>query len=143
MPPVSAGTVNNVVGFDDKAATVACRQAGMGTIGKKLPCQFGLSSTPIWMKNIVCTGNEERLQHCRFEGFADCSQSGCQHEQDATVACYAPNPKGRWAGGNLLQAEALQPASGLRLALKTSTQVNILLCRSLLSAQVAQWPHQH
>ena len=42
---LAAGTVNGLNGFDDKAATVACRQAGMGTIGKRLPCQVNETSS--------------------------------------------------------------------------------------------------
>ncbi len=37
--PLPAGTVNGLTGFDDASATVACRQSGMGSIGKKLPCK--------------------------------------------------------------------------------------------------------
>lgn len=42
-----AGTVSKI-GFTDAAATVACRQAGLGTIGRVLPCVYGLANTPIW-----------------------------------------------------------------------------------------------
>lgn len=44
------------------------------------------------MQNVVCTGDEQVLQHCKFEGFEDCRATGCNHENDVTVACYKPDP---------------------------------------------------
>lgn len=46
----------------------------------------------------ICSGSEERLQHCQYDGFVDCSKTGCTHENDVTVECLHPNPKGKGPG---------------------------------------------
>ncbi|CAE7666521.1 Cd163 [Symbiodinium sp. CCMP2592] len=87
------GTVcNDNEGFTDKSADVVCRQLGFpgGTVAKG---NFAGSGT-IWMAGTACTGKEDSLEACKFEGWG---KHSCQHDQDVGVECQVPV---RLAGGN-------------------------------------------
>ena len=67
--------------FSDTDATVACRQLGYYS-GEFLPGR-GLGGTgPIWLDDLQCDGDEDRLDQCTHTGRHDCS-----HDEDAWVRC--------------------------------------------------------
>lgn len=69
---------------------VACRQLGLYAPGAisvlNFPVSFGtgISEGPIWMDNIECTGSEDRLVDCTFDGFG---VSNCQKSEDVGIGC--------------------------------------------------------
>ncbi|KAJ1494682.1 SRCR-like domain-containing protein, partial [Baffinella frigidus] len=86
-------------GFDEEAATVACRQAGF-TSGDYY-ADFGLHHTagvgPIWMDDVDCDGDEDSLGECWFDGGCRRLLAGearpcqgvndCGHDEDVGVCC--------------------------------------------------------
>ena len=79
-------------GFDDKAATVACRQLGFaGGAAYNPPKNI---SSPLLMDNIQCVGSEESLLKCAFSNWY--VYTGCDYYSDrAGVLCY--NDTGNYA----------------------------------------------
>ena len=71
--------------FDDKAATVACRQLGFaGGAAYNPPKNF---SSPLLMDNIQCVGSEENLLKCAFSKWY--VGTGCSYYSErAGVLCY-------------------------------------------------------
>ena len=71
--------------WDQADADVVCRQLGLGA-ALEFPCcaAFGQGSGPIWMDGTNCSGNEERLVDCPFNGFGS---HDCSHTEDAGVVC--------------------------------------------------------
>jgi len=55
-------------GFDDKSATVVCRQLGYN-YGKKQCCSAlsNLSAANITVMNVNCTGSETKLDNCPYK----------------------------------------------------------------------------
>ncbi|XP_052276945.1 deleted in malignant brain tumors 1 protein-like isoform X3 [Dreissena polymorpha] len=73
-------------GWDNKDADVLCRQLGYSGGGVSFGPQYSGSSTPIWMTNVNCYGNETRIQDCRF---LETPTSGClSNHMAARVYCY-------------------------------------------------------
>ena len=72
-------------GFDDKVATVACRQLGFaGGAAYNPPKNI---SSPILLDNLNCVGSEESLLRCAFTNWN--VQTGCDYYSDrAGVLCY-------------------------------------------------------
>lgn len=53
--------------FDMNEATVICRQLKMGrALAAYSSARYGQGTGKIWMDDTQCTGNERRLQDCRF-----------------------------------------------------------------------------
>jgi hypothetical protein len=69
-------------------AHVVCRQLGLGRATQATrESSFGQGAGPIWMDNVVCTGNEARLADCGHNGWG---VHNCNHGTDAGVVCSAP-----------------------------------------------------
>ncbi len=47
---------------------------------------FGQGEGPILLDNVICDGNEERLENCLSDGFG---VNNCNHGEDAGVRCMA------------------------------------------------------
>ena len=66
-------------------ARVACRQLGYSDASEAARlARFGAGSGPIWMDNVVCSGNETRLADCPFSGWGE---HNCEHDEDAGAVC--------------------------------------------------------
>ena len=73
-------------GWDDIDAGVVCRQLGFGSAGLAVySARFGEGSGPIWLDDVLCTGNEPILAKCGHLGI-DVVRS-CNHSSDAGVKC--------------------------------------------------------
>ena len=71
--------------WDINNAKVVCRQLGYGdALEATVQARFGESTGPIQMDNVECTGAEERLASCGFNGWA---QSNCNRSESAGVVC--------------------------------------------------------
>ena len=72
--------------WDINAATVVCRQLGFAgtfifSVGKAF---FGQGRGPVWLDNVVCTGNETSIEDCKHSGWG---VHNCDHSEDAGVFC--------------------------------------------------------
>ncbi|PNH05855.1 Deleted in malignant brain tumors 1 protein [Tetrabaena socialis] len=78
--------------FDEKAASVTCRQLGFagGVAIHKAP--FARGTGPIWMDDVLCLGHERRLWDC--DARKPRGASNCDHSEDVAVECHeiAPPP---------------------------------------------------
>ncbi|KAJ8030427.1 Neurotrypsin [Holothuria leucospilota] len=84
--------------WDDRDASVVCRQLGFGDSGDALRyAHFGSGVGPIWLDNVGCTGSENRLEECRSPGWGI---HNCGHSEDAGVRCEYDVPTVRLVGGN-------------------------------------------
>ena len=74
-------------GWDDIDASVVCRELGFsnGTVINHLQSQS--STSPVWLNQVGCFGNENRLSHCIHSGAGNVGK--CLHIQDAGVQCKA------------------------------------------------------
>ena len=73
-------------GWDDTDAGVVCRQLGFGSSGTAISSTgFGQGFGPIWLKYILCTGNESTIASCGHLGVG--ITTGCYHNEDAGVRC--------------------------------------------------------
>ena len=74
-------------GWDDTDATVVCRELGFlnGTATRQ-PL-FGSGSGPVWLSQVGCLGNENKLSHCIHTGAGNVGN--CSHVQDVGVQCSA------------------------------------------------------
>ena len=71
--------------WDLKDATVACRQLGYPVaIRKSTRAEFGRGTGEIWLDNVECTGEEERLSNCEHGGWG---VHNCGHSEDAGIVC--------------------------------------------------------
>ena len=96
------GTVCST-GWDERAARVACTQAGHHTLSKLivsfmminyLMCvgaipvtngYFGKGTGPVHMTGVGCTGNEESLTQCSYVN--GIGTTNCYHAKDVGVMC--------------------------------------------------------
>ena len=68
-------------------AEVVCRQLGYaGTATAHTRATFGEGTGQIWMDDMRCGGDEERLADCEFRGWGS---HNCRHSEDAGVSCGA------------------------------------------------------
>ncbi|NXL87131.1 DMBT1 protein, partial [Alectura lathami] len=66
-------------------AAVVCRQLGCGAaLAAPTGAWFGEGSGPIWLNEVRCYGDEQRLAQCRHRGWR---RHVCAHEEDASVVC--------------------------------------------------------
>ncbi|XP_058708383.1 deleted in malignant brain tumors 1 protein-like isoform X8 [Poecile atricapillus] len=71
--------------FEDRWATVVCRQLGCGRVAKASPyAPFGQGSGRIWLQPFFCRGTEDALQECPHFGWGE---HFCGHERDVGVIC--------------------------------------------------------
>jgi len=78
-------------GWDDKDATVVCRQLGFGSTGngiQRFP-QSATTSVPIWLDDVNCNGHESKLIECRQNPIGS---HNCVHSEDAGVNCEGDFP---------------------------------------------------
>ena len=74
-------------GWDDTDAGVVCRQLGYGSSGTAVyGAGFGQGSGPIWLDNVLCSGNEITVASCGHYGIG--FTRNCSHSEDAGVRCY-------------------------------------------------------
>ena len=71
--------------WDILDARVACRQLGFADAVRPTSfASFGQGAGPIYLDNLMCVGNESRLQDCRHNGVGT---HNCFHFEDAGVVC--------------------------------------------------------
>ena len=71
--------------WDILDARVACRQLGFADAVRPTRfASFGQGTGPIYLDNLMCVGNESRLQDCRHNGVGT---HNCFHFEDAGVEC--------------------------------------------------------
>ena len=82
---------NNVWGticrdlWDIRDARVACRQLGFPDVVRSTgSTAFGAGTGAIHLDNVMCTGNEARLEDCSHNGIGI---HNCNHFEDAGVVC--------------------------------------------------------
>ncbi|XP_041372561.1 deleted in malignant brain tumors 1 protein-like [Gigantopelta aegis] len=73
-------------GFNDTEVQVVCRSLGFQSVNAELYhlAQFGQSTGPIWLDNVICTGSEQNLDQCSFPGWGI---HDCAHREDVGVRC--------------------------------------------------------
>ena len=69
--------------WDQKDATVACRQLGYGRAVTTLAA-YGRGSGPTWYEIVNCSGSEASLTQCTHRGLGVHS---CDHSRDVGVIC--------------------------------------------------------
>ena len=69
--------------FNDAAARVVCRQLGY-TSGEFIPTESVRFDAPIWLDNVVCNGDEARLDECKRPPWGS---NNCDHHEDTAVRC--------------------------------------------------------
>ncbi len=68
---------------------------------------FGQGEGPILLDNVICNGNDERLENCPSNGFG---VNNCEHSEDAGVRCMSAAPGGNFkthANSSALPSTAL------------------------------------
>ena len=73
--------------FGTEEATVACRQLGFESGVPVFGSAFGRGEGQIWLDNVICVGNEDRLEDCRNQGIG---VHNCSHFEDVGVRCSGP-----------------------------------------------------
>ena len=71
--------------WDIEDANVVCQQLGYASaVSISTGASYGKGSGHIWMDRVDCLGHEQKLQDCKFEGWA---VGECDHSQDVGVVC--------------------------------------------------------
>ncbi|XP_012937884.1 deleted in malignant brain tumors 1 protein [Aplysia californica] len=70
-------------------ARTVCQQLGMidGTIIMASPKRYGMTDSPIYLKNVDCSASEDSILLCSHDGWG--MDEGCTHENDLEVLCYS------------------------------------------------------
>ena len=70
---------------------VVCRQLGYASATRaSTRAEFGEGRGEIWLDNVRCMGEEDTLDQCPNNGWAD---HNCQHSEDAGAVCEGHLPK--------------------------------------------------
>ena len=82
--------------FGVEEATVACRQLGMGVAERWLgSARYGQGRGLIWLDDLGCSGDEQRLGSCSFRE-STWGSNNCAHSEDAGIKClggdFPPEP---------------------------------------------------
>ncbi|KAJ3606365.1 hypothetical protein NHX12_025886 [Muraenolepis orangiensis] len=73
------------------SANVVCRQLGCGeALSFFGSSEFGAGGGPIWLDNVVCSGEEEALNQCPHQPFGE---NNCGHSEDVGIICLGNMPK--------------------------------------------------
>ena len=71
--------------WDLEDAHVVCQELfGTNALEAKRNAFFGLGKGRVWMSDLECTGAEEALWMCDFDGWGE---GACDHSEDAGVVC--------------------------------------------------------
>ncbi|XP_076084460.1 macrophage receptor MARCO-like [Mytilus galloprovincialis] len=70
--------------FGDINAHVACKQLGYST-GVSLGSDVDDGSGRIWLDNVNCAGNEQKLMYCSHEEWGS---GNCNHNEDVGIYCF-------------------------------------------------------
>ena len=72
--------------WDEDSARVVCRQLGFGDNATPVKGYSPSASegVPIWLDNVDCSGNEDKLIDCRRNEIVN---QNCTHNNDAAVIC--------------------------------------------------------
>ncbi|XP_022110413.1 uncharacterized protein LOC110989982 isoform X2 [Acanthaster planci] len=103
------GTWGTVCGdlWDLQDAQVACRQLGFpGVIRETHGGSFGNGTGPIYLDDVICTGDEENLESCVHAGIGI---HNCDHSNDVGVVC---EPAVRLVGGSTSNEGRVEVFSG-------------------------------
>ena len=73
--------------FDMADANVVCRMLGSGSAINISNAEAGNDVQPIWLDDLLCTGNETTLLECLHAGFGN---TNCRHNEDVAVFCDEP-----------------------------------------------------
>ena len=84
------GTVCNDK-FDMADANVVCHMLGSGSAINISNAEAGKDVQPIWLDDLLCTGNEATLLECLHAGFGN---TNCRHNEDVAVFCNEPGMVG-------------------------------------------------
>ncbi|XP_022096135.1 uncharacterized protein LOC110982186 [Acanthaster planci] len=82
---------------------VVCRQLGFAAAeailkGEQNPFGRGEEDSPIHMDNVACTGKEDRLNQCPFQGIGI---TNCDHGEDIGVTCTTEAPPSEYDEGEV------------------------------------------
>ncbi|XP_021363571.1 scavenger receptor cysteine-rich domain superfamily protein-like, partial [Mizuhopecten yessoensis] len=82
----SWGTICGLHDWDDRDASVTCKMLGYSA-GHKIyrTTRYGRLTDPVWMAGVDCTGTEDSLADCSFDGWG---QVGSCSSYPASVFCY-------------------------------------------------------
>ncbi|XP_043935092.1 antigen WC1.1-like [Protopterus annectens] len=84
-------------GWNLTDANVVCQQLKCGqAVSINNTAVFGKGSGPIWLDDVMCSGNESVLWNCTFLGWG---KHNCKHKEDVGVVC-AEFKQLRLAGGS-------------------------------------------
>ena len=79
-----------MTGLEVKSFSVVCRQLGFSTpYTYYTGATYGQGCGPVFIDDLDCSGDEERLEHCFHRSV--CS-TNCDHSQDVAVYCYCKLP---------------------------------------------------
>ena len=74
--------------WDINDAQVVCRQLHFTGANEALGlAPFGAGTGPIWLSNVLCTGNEQELSECPHNTNNSFGSQNCNHSHDAGVRC--------------------------------------------------------
>ena len=76
--------------WDDKDATVICKQLGYSSGTARVSAYFGEGSGLILLDDVNCGGTESSILACTRRIFGE---HDCVHKEDAGVICYGESSK--------------------------------------------------
>ena len=83
-------------GFSDAAAKVVCNMLGFGYIGRPSSSYYSGGNGPTWLRSVQCSGTEESISECRFEGWG---VQNCYFTRQA-VSCLPDDAVALFGGGS-------------------------------------------